>query len=97
MTIKKEYDLLWKFNYFKKQATLPDREEFDEKNLSTQQSEAKKDARIFGKDEHQEWSECFEKEEAEGEKKVDGLRPENLEDGELNNEKDGKCVDGRPD
>jgi len=97
LTIRRECDLLWKFNHFKKQATLPDREEFDEKNLSTQQLEAKKDPRIFGKDEHQKWSKCIKKEKAKGEKKVNGLGPKILEDGELNNEKDGECVDGRLD
>jgi hypothetical protein len=41
-------------------------EEFDEENLSTEQYQAKKDARLFGKDEHKERPECFEAEAGEG-------------------------------
>jgi len=63
---------------------VPDREEFDEKDLSTQQSEAKEDPWIFGKDEYQKWSKCSKKEKAKGEKKVNGLKPKILEDGKLN-------------
>lgn len=63
---------------------MPNREEFDEKDLSTQQSEAKEDPWIFGKDEYQKWSKCSEKEKAKGEKKVNGLKPKILEDGKLN-------------
>ena len=41
-------------------------EEFDEKNVPTEQYQTEEDARLFGKDEHQEWPECLEAEAGKG-------------------------------
>ena len=49
------------------------REEFNEKNLSTQQSQTEEDAWVFGEDEYEERSKGFKTEKNEGEEKVDRL------------------------
>lgn len=49
------------------------REEFNEKNLSTQQSQTEEDAWVFGEDEYQRRSKGFKTEENEREEKVDRL------------------------
>ena len=49
------------------------REEFDEKDISTQQYQTEKDAWFFGEDEYERRSQCFKTEENEGEEKVNRL------------------------